>query len=71
MWVVVVHSCRTPPTNETLRAKYNLVGFSSVFCKTTTQNEHFQDLEVTWLCDVKFFSENAKISSSGNTSIVL
>ena len=26
--------------NETARAKYNLVGFSAVFCKTTTSNEH-------------------------------
>ena len=27
--------------NETVRAKYNLVGFSAVHCKITTLNEHF------------------------------
>ena len=37
-------SCRTPPNkqnNKTTRAKYNLVGFSALLCKTTTRNEHF------------------------------
>ena len=39
-------SCRTPPNNSVnekkndAHAKYNLVGFSTVLCKTTTSNEH-------------------------------
>ena len=40
-------SYKTPPNNsvnvqnnETARAKYNLVSFSAILCKTTTSNEH-------------------------------
>ena len=55
-------SCGTPPhnsaneqNNETTHAEYNLVGFSTVLCKTTTSNEHFLSfIKKTWLCDVKF-----------------
>ena len=46
-----VTSCRTllnnsanEQNNETARAKYNLVGFSAVLCKTTTSNKFFQGL---------------------------
>ena len=59
-------SCGTLPSNnvneqnnETARAKYNLVGFSAVLCKTTTLNEHFP----SFVEDVYFSLENLEVNS--------
>ena len=54
-------SFRTPPSNsvneqnnETARAKYNLVGFTAVLCKTPTGNEHFLSVFPIFLQTLSF-----------------
>ena len=71
--------CRSPTNNsvneqnnETARAKYNLVGFSAVLCKTTTSNEHFPSFVANaWLSDVELSLENSEVNNNGKSQTVL
>ena len=71
-------SCRTSPnnsvnkqSNETVRAKYNLLGFSGVLSKTTTSNEHYPSFLEKVLCDVEVSLENSEVNNSGITPNIL